>query len=300
MKTSCLLQPFARRSSWLGTLAVLAWLLASASRVQAAYTLQSGTDYLNVYFNDGFSPIAGTDPTPNTTAGTGTPLASYSWLAGSATPGLVNSGTYNSGSMSSANASAQVSYLQPTFVSGGGSNSVGQVSPIGTSVTLNNTGSGVAEVRVDWTAAYTYSGSSSQVADFLLMDFAGTLGTYAAVAGEENFQVNAGPIHTATLPIGGDWLSSAGYPGLNTSANFWGYDATTPFHGDPNASGGALTINNGDTLTESGFLDLIIDPGSAQVVIQAAPEPSSLSLLGGLGMILAVRVRRNQQPGAVS
>ncbi len=284
-------------------LAVLTLLLVAASRVQASYTLLSGSDYLNVYFNDGFSTIAGTDPTPNTTGGTGTPLTSYAWLTSGTTPGLVNSGSYNTGPMSSANANAQVSYQQPTFVTGGGSNSTSQLSPIGTSMTFNNTGPGVAELRVDWTAAYIYSGTPTANLEYLLVDFAGTLGTYVLLAGEENFQVNAGAIHTATLPIGGDWSNSSGYPtGVNPSANFWGYDTTTPFHADPNNSAGTLVINNGDTVTLSGYLDLIIDPGSAQVVIQAVPEPSplALSLLGGMGMILFFRAHRHRQSGAAS
>src|SRR3954470_2267472 len=93
-------------------------LLASAGVAQAQYTLNPSSDYLNVYFYDGFSPVYGTDPTPFTVNGTGTRLTSYSWVNGSSTPGAVPSGSFNTGPMSTANASAQVSYQQASLFVG--------------------------------------------------------------------------------------------------------------------------------------------------------------------------------------
>jgi hypothetical protein len=276
----------------------LALLLASVRFAQAQYTLVPSSDYVNVYFNDGFTTYAGTtDPTPNTANGTGTPLSPYSWLLSSVTPGPVPTGSYNTGSMITANATAQISYQQASLFAGSNSVSQSGVSPVGTSMQLVNTGAGVAELRVDWTAMYTYTGPTTQTPDFLQLNISGAVNNYTIVAGEENFQVNAGPTLNAGIPIGGDFVTPSSYPGgVNTLANFWGYASpTTSFSAAPSGFAGAQSINNGDTLTVTGFLDMIVDPGSINLTIEPAlvPEPGSLalSLVGGLGLFFKFRKR---------
>jgi hypothetical protein len=281
-----------------GVFALLMLLLASGRPALAQYTLVPTTDYLNIFFYDGFSTIAGTDPTSFTVNGTGTPLASYSWVNGSTTPGPVPSGSYNTGPMSSVNATAQISYQQASLFFGSNSVSQSGVSPVGTSLALNNTGGGVAELRLDWKASYTYSGpNGASTPDLLQLTLSGTVNNYTIIAGEENFQVNAGPLANASIPIGGDFVTPSSYPGgVNTLANFWGYQSpTTSFSfAAPSGYGGQQLINNGDTLTVTGFLDTLVDPGSINVTIQAAPEPGSLSMLLMGGLILAGRIRRRK------
>jgi hypothetical protein len=282
-------------------LVCLMLLLASPRVAHAQYSLIGSSDYLNVFFYDGFSTYGGTtDPTPFTVNGTGTALTSYSWLNGSTTPGLVVSGSYNTGPMITGNATAQVSYQQASFFVGSNSLSQAGISPVGTSLQLNNFGAGVAEVRIDWTATYNYSGPNAvSTPDFLQLSMSGTVNNYTILAGEENFQVNAGPTLNAGIPIGGDFGSPNFYPypgGVNPLANFWGYTSpTTTFSTAPNAYGGPQLINNGDTLTVTGFIDMIVDPGSINVTIEAAPEPGAFafSLMGGLGLMLAARKRKN-------
>jgi hypothetical protein len=276
-------------------------LISMAARLaQAQYALIPSSDYVNVYFFDGFTPVYGTDPTSFTTAGTGTPLTSYSWVNGSTTPGAVPSGSYNSGPMSTFNASAQVSYQQASLFVGSNSLSQAGISPVGTSLTLNNFGAGIAELRIDWIASYTYTGPNGvQVPDLLQLTLSGTVNNYTIFAGEENFQVNAGPTANGSIPIGGDFVNPSSYPGgVNTLANFWGYQSpTTSFTSiSPSGNGGPLLINNGDTLNVSGFIDILVDPGSIELTIDAVPEPSSiaLSLAGGLGLFFGLR-RRNRE-----
>jgi hypothetical protein len=203
--------------------------------------------------------------------------------------------------MITANATAQVSYQQASLFFGSNSLSQAGISPVGTSLQLNNTGAGVAELRVDWMATYTYSGPNAiPTPDYLQLGMSGTVNNYTILAGEENFQVNAGGTLNAGIPIGGDFGSPNFYPypgGVNPLANFWGYAfPTTSFSTAPNAYAGPQFINNGDTLTVSGFIDMVVDPGSINVTIEAVPEPGSfaLSLMGGLGLMLAVRKRNRK------
>ena len=276
-------------------LALCLGLLSASQRVaQAQYTLLPTSDYLNVYFNDGSGTVYGANPTLFTTGGQGTPLATYSWLNSSTTPGPVPSGSFNTGLMATPNALAQVTYQQASlFV---GSNSVNQpfASPVGTSLELTNIGSGIAELRIDWVAQYSYSGpNGALVPDAMLIGMAGTVSNYTVLAGEENFQVNANPIVNASIPIGGDFVAPNNYPypgSINPAASWWGYTApTASFNSSPDAFGSTQLINNGQTLTVTGFIDVLVDPGSVNVVIEA-PEPSALALsLIGFGLILGRR-----------
>jgi hypothetical protein len=266
-------------------------LLSLARQASAQYTLIPSSDYVNVYFFDGFSPFYGTDPTPNTISGTGTPLTSYTWVNGSTTPGFVPSGSFNTGPMSTINATAQVSYQQASLFVGSNSVSQSGISPVGTSMQLNNTGSGIAELRIDWVAQYSYSGPNGvQTPDFLLLNLSGNVNNYSVLAGEENFQVNAGPTLNAGIPIGGDFAAPNFYPypgGVNPLANWWGFSSpTTSYVSTPNTLAGPQLINFGDTLTVTGFIDILVDPGSMNVLIEA-PEPSTLALsLVGFGLIM--------------
>jgi len=202
--------------------------------------------------------------------------------------------------MTTANASAQVSYQQASLFVGSNSVSQSGVSPVGTSLALNNTGSGVAELRLDWTASYLYSGPSGlQTPNFLLLSISGTVNNYTILAGEENFQVNAGPIANASIPIGGDFVAPNFYPypgGVNPLANWWGFTSpTTSFASSPNGSGGPQLINTGDTLTVTGFIDVLVDPGSIQLTIEAVPEPTAPFLcVVAIGAILALQCRSHR------
>ena len=275
-------------------LSALLLLLTLARQASAQYALIPSSDYVNVYYFDGVNPIYGTDPTGSTVAGKGTPLSSYTWLNSSTTPGPVPSGSFNTGVMPGGSGTAQVSYQQASLFFGSNSVSQSGVSPVGTSLQLNNTGSGIAELRIDWVAQYLYSGpNGQQTPDFILLSMSGNVNNYSVLAGEENFQVNAGPNLNAGIPIGGDFVAPNSYPypgSINPSANWWGYTSpTTSYASSPNAFAGTQIINTGDTLTVTGFIDLLVDPGSVNVLIEA-PEPSALALsLIGFGLILRRR-----------
>jgi formylglycine-generating enzyme required for sulfatase activity len=270
-------------------LALAAVLLPPAS-VHAQLTFQYG--FLNFYFGDGVSPspIFGTSPyAPNQTVNlSGTPLtaAGQSWLmtsgAGAPTPGFATTPyTYNSGASSSyANVAAK--WVMGGNNTGLSNNYTGPGNMAGTSIDLVNTGPGAAEVRMDWIAHYkNNSGQIFPLSTIMNVFVNGTLGTYTAVASAETWQLAPGgnPVtYTASLPIGGDWSSPAGYPSgvnpLNPNGAFWGYDITSPFQQYVFASAPPYGVGmaKGDSLTVTGYLDLIIDPGSAHIEIMGKPS----------------------------
>jgi hypothetical protein len=119
---------------------------------------------------------------------------------------------------------------------------------------------------------------------FNLVDFDGNLPTtsdFAAVASSDTYTINGGPGNTASIAAGGSYVT---YPSiLDPSALFFDFGTGVPghFHGDPNGLGtpNYASLNLGDTVTLTGFIDLFVDPGTAQVTVVPVP-PLSITKLG--------------------
>ncbi len=162
------------RNLLLATLISLPMSSVPSARAQSYTALST---YLNVYFNDSAasstvapgkgntkSPYFPTlETVPSSSTGIGLPLANYgagSWLEGFGTswPGFTTA-TFNPlPFVSSGKATGQVSYDQGSFFMGSNTVSSTTVSPYGTSLSLTHTGSGIAELRLDWTTSYLYTG----------------------------------------------------------------------------------------------------------------------------------------------
>lgn len=281
---------FRRAKRCLLTVSCLAGFLASAHFVNAQFVLQS--DYVNVYFNDGngvtydsknglSGPFSGGPLVGGAANGTAlvTPLGPSA--GGVSVPG---SYAYSSAvSSPSASAVALVSYEAAHPFNG--SNNVNQttLSPLGTALSLNNNGTAVAELRIDWTATYTIS-SATSLSFFNLVDFDGDLLTtsdFAAVASSDTYKINGGSANTASIGAGGVYVT---YPSiLDPSALFFDYGTGVPghYHANPNGQGtpNYASLNLGDTVTLTGFIDVFVDPGTAQVNVVPVP-PLSITPLG--------------------
>jgi len=281
---------FRRVQRCLLTASCLAGFFASAHFVNAQFVLQS--DYVNVYFNDGNgvtydskNGLSGAFSGGLLVGGAANGTALVTPLGPSA-GGVSVGGSYAYSSVASSpspSAVALVSYeaAQPF----NGSNNVNQItlSPNGTALSLNNNGTAVAELRIDWTATYTVSTAVS-MSFFNLVDFDVNLPTtsdFAAVASSDTYTINGGSANTASIAAGGIYVT---YPSiLDPSALFFyfGTGVSGHFHGDPNGLGtpNYASLNLGDTVTLTGFIDLFVDPGTAQVIVVPVP-PLSIAKLG--------------------
>jgi hypothetical protein len=270
---------------------VIAMLLAAAWSARAQFTLISGTDALNIYFNDGFSTYTGTlNPISYLNAGTGTPVNPADLNPGSeltstffsaAAPGAIGS-SYFTGTMATANSSAEVNYEASPFV---GSNNVSQTSltPYGMTASILNPASGTAELRLDWTSRYTFSTSSGPVptAAGLYLPLGFSVNNWMAVSGQLSYyDVTSSATSVATVTFGGDYSAPADYPAslsaLAPNATFFGYKTPGLTGGGVvnNVPGTAINLANGDIVEVVGYLDILVDPGSVQLTIQPAPSPT--------------------------
>jgi hypothetical protein len=302
MKTSFLPQMIIGRSCRVGAFACLTFLLASVTCAHAQLTFNGG--FLNIWWNDGNGTTYHTDPySPQETLnGPGTALstAGQAWLIGGTTavPGTMSAFatypyTYNSFS-SSAFGSAVVNWDPATLVSGG-TNFGGSF--VGTSITLNNTSSQVAEVRLDWTAYYqNNTGNTLTLPISIYANFAGSYTTFASVSAQLFYDDPSTTSGTANIGINpaaggpGDWTSSLGYPSqLSTYAPhgaFFGYDLAShsPYYTYIGDFAPGITVNSGDTVTVIGYLDVLVDPGTVQLVFQAGPH-LDIATVGNLPVV---------------
>jgi hypothetical protein len=281
-----------------------ALLLSLAWSGRAQFNLIPGTDALNIYFFNGISTYGSTlNPTPYLSQGPGTPVDPSNLQQGSertstffshAWPGAI-SGSYSTGLMSTANSSAQVNYVDtPVF----GSNSVAQTSltPVGMNASILNPGSGIAELRLDWTAEYSFGGASgTPVTAVVALPMGVTVQNWMAVAGQISFyDVSSSMSSVAAVPLGGDFYlpTSTSYPSAlhakAQNATFFGL--TTPgLTGGfvPYDVGSTINPANGDVIEVVGFVDILVDPGSVQVSAQPAPSPGITSIqIAGTNLII--------------
>ena len=260
-------------------------------RAQQPFTLTSA--YANVYFNDGNGVVYDSKNGANNGfsggslvggAANGTALVNPLGPSGGGV--LVSGSSYSyssSASSPSPSATALVTYFPAIFY---GSNIVNQQTlvPQGTLLSLNNTGSSVVELRLDWTANYNVTAPCTLYV-FNQVDFSGKLTTindFAAVASSESYVVNGGTPDIATCAAGGSYTSYP--PALDPSALF--YDFGTGYAGGsynalPYVQGSPSTysLSSGNSVTINGFIDLLVDPGSAVVKVVAVP-PSSIRVNG--------------------
>jgi hypothetical protein len=299
------------RPAWV--IAIFTLLLAMTWSARAQYTYISGTGALNVYFtNTGLAYAGEFNPTPDLVApctqvkpadlDIGAELTPGFFFA-SALPVLPSSGTYNSGLMVLGTASASVNYsVSAGFL--GGTNYVGQSSlnPYNGVINLTNTGLGIAELRLDWTSQFKYSGNTATaIAPFAGGSVAFDLGSWVAVAGGLTIHnITQGTAQSVVISTGGDFLSSYGIPGAlfpayAPSVNFWGREVPpSPLglnSGDVfGYTGSTLPVNNGDIIETVGFMDFLVDPGSMQVIITPAPAPLLHSAnLSGTNLLVDVQ-----------
>jgi len=254
--------------------------------VPAQLTFLSGD--VNVWWDDGNGTTFGTNPylPQETIAGAGTALSAGGlvWLnAATATtpPGPQFAPyTYNSFA-SSAFGSAVVNWDPATLVSGG--TNFGTGSFAGTSITLVNNSLNVAEVRLDWAASYNNGGPAFTLPVSIYGNFAGSYATggFAAIAGQLSFtDTSVFATGTANIPIcpfticSGDWHDTTGYPGgLNANGAFFGYKNATssPYNAYVGAFAPGIAVGAGDNVTVTGYLDVLVDPGTVQLVLQSGP-----------------------------
>lgn len=281
-----------RRQLALASVLLSAFFLSRPS--QAAYTYIPGTAALNVYFANGGSVYPG-EFNPNPDLFGGGPCTQVSpahlnpgseltppYFFSSSLPGALGGlsyPSYSSGTMTLGTATASVTYFATPFFIGTNTLTQSSATPYFGQVNLANTGSTVAELRLDWTAQFTYSGTTP-IAPFAgaLVDF--NLGDWVAVSGSLTFyDITTSTASSVTVPLGGDYAFH-GYPSaLSTYApagQFWGYESpyTSGFSfANIGATGSTLSPTPGDTIETVGYLDFVTDPGSMQASIIPAPPP---------------------------
>jgi hypothetical protein len=291
--------------------AVITLLLAVTWSARAQYTYISGTSALNVYFtNTGAGMYPGEfNPTSDLPAGPCTPVGvahlnpgaelSSPYFFSLVIPGALGGAgaSYSSGPMLLGTASASVNYF--TYPSLAGTNTAqSSATPYSGQINLTNTGAGIAELRLDWTAQFTYSGTTP-IAPFAgaIMDV--DLGTWVAVAGSLTFyDITAHTASSASISIGGDFPFPPGYPialtAYSPSGAFWGLESPpSPAglgSGIAGATGSPLFPASGDVIETVGFIDLLVDPGSVQLSIIPAPAPLVHSAkLSGTNLLVDVQ-----------
>lgn len=266
MKTSLLPQMFIHHSCRIGTLVCcLTFLLASVRSGQGAFAQQAGTNQYNFYaYNGATLATDGLDPSA---PWSGLPLPALGWFNNnppwSDTIPPTSPVTVNSIAVTGS----------ATFDLGANPTGAG-----GMTLTINNTTTIPDEVRLDWEATYVNNGGNTPILAYIV-NISGTMsgtGSYWELAGGETIYY-ANNIYTAsTASIGGipnlygpagagPWIGGPG-PGSFTFT-------TPPMFFSP-----ALTILAAGTFVVQGYLDLIVDPGSVQVQIQAI-EPPALGIL---------------------
>ncbi len=298
MKASISLPPVYNHSRRITLIGVLVSSFFVSRPALAAYTYIPNTAALNIYFADNGSVFPGEfTPTPDLINGPCTQVSPVDLVVGaeltpgsffaSSSPGSIGPGTfptYNSGTMTlGLTASSSINYFPSPFLGPSNNLSQSSITPFIGQVSLTNTGAGIAELRLDWTAQFTYSGTTpiaASVGGVVNVD----LGTWVAVAGGIIFyDITASTGSSASILLGGDFFLH-GYPvGLSTATGyspagtFWGlnslYSPTGLQTGFLGGTGATITPTSGDVIETVGFIDLLVDPGSLQLSITPAPAP---------------------------
>lgn len=259
MKIPCLPQVFTCRSTRIAAfVCCLAFLLVFTRAAQAQFSQIGGTNSYNFYDFNGLN--SGSDGTDPSSPFSGQPLGAYYDFESYPDSGVIPA----TGSVT----------VNGTAVNGSATFALGP-SPTGVSgssfltLALTNLTTLPDEVRLDWTGTYEHTVASSTPIVGLIAVVQGTAtgtGSYYALAGGEAigastayFQNNG---FSAPSPLGpGPWYGGNG-PG--------NYSATATALFSPN-----LTITgNGYIFQVSGYLDLVVDPGTVQVQIEAIPPPA--------------------------
>ena len=257
MKTSLLARLFAHRPRRIAVLGCcLAALLISVRPVQAQFGQQMGTNNYNFYAYNGTTLASeGTDPDPGGPFG-GEPLSYPTYFFYS------ESGPIPATSLVTINATVVGS--SASFTLGPNPTGAGAMT-----VTLTNPNSFPDEVRLDWGTIYINNGSATPIAGFMA-NISGSLtgaGSYYALAGGETiiYGINS---YTATIQ------NSFTHAGLGAGP-WYGANGPGTFSVSPSAffSLGGPTVAHGDTIAVAGYLDLVVDPGTVQVQIEALQAP---------------------------
>jgi len=228
--------------------------------VQAQFVQTGGTNSYNLYAYNGTTLATyGGDPDPGGPFG-GEPI-----------PGLPTPIFYSgSGTIPP---TAQVMISPGGVVSSSATFTLGP-NPTGAgamTLTLTNPNSIPDEVRLDWAATYLNNGSSVKILGFVANITASLTGSspFYALAGGETIWTPPGNSYTATFQNGfthsglgaGPWYGATGAGTYNQS----------PFS---YFSFGGPTVAHGDTIAVAGYLDLVVDPGTVQVQIEALQAPA--------------------------
>jgi hypothetical protein len=258
MKPAFLCQLFAHRPRQIAILGCcLTALLLSVRSVQAQFAQQTGTNNYNFYaYNGTTSASEGTDPDPGGPLG-GEPLGYPTYFAYS------ESGTIPPTGLVTINAT--VVTASASFTLGPNPTGAGAMT-----VTLTNPNSLPDEVRLDWGTIYINNGSATPIVGFQA-NISGSLtgsGSYYALAGGETiiYGINS---YTATLQ------NSFTHAGLGAGPWYGGLGPGT-FSATSSAffSSGGPTVAHGDTIAVAGYLDLVVDPGTIQVQLEALQTPA--------------------------
>jgi len=303
MKNSTKMVSTNQRGLSAALIAIFTLLLAMTWSARAQYTLVSGTDFLNVYFADSTGTIFGVNPlgppTDYLSALTATPVSSAYLTPGSeitsaffgggwgALPGPVLSGSYTASYPGSGGASGSVNFVDSPSYATNPVHSV-NLGGVGSAINLTYGGTGIAEMRLDWTADYTFScgPAGAPIAPVIVIGLTGTVHQWVGVAGQISYEDITTPASTsvAPLPIGGDY-PSVPYPltlvTAAPNATFFGFANPptlniNPFTRDVGI-GTSFTAQNNDVIEVVGFLDVLVDPGTVQITIEPAPAPNITS-----------------------
>jgi len=267
MKTTFLLQLFIHRSRPIAAFACcLTFLFTSARPVQAQFTgpTNPGTNYYRLYAYDQASSTGfGTDPESPVSGGN----ALSPWVLLLPPTGLTHLPVSVSPPMGASSCSLNVNFVN---------NPTG----LGLILILNNPNSQPAEVRFDWAGVYNYTGPSINTPAPYSLSCSGSItGGYWEVAnGETFYDITTGQNYTSsTASVGGAPYLYSGPPhfspagsgpwlGSATSGAF-SQNSSVSFSSGPN-------INLGDGVLVSGYVDVILDPGTVQVQIGAMQPPT--------------------------
>lgn len=249
----------------------LIFLLASLHSGQAQFTMEGLGTSNNVYnlyaSNANDSVVYGTDPDPSGAYG-GDP-AGWGWLA---VPGW----SLIKGGVNIASPSPMDPQCSATFDFDN--------SPIGNGsmiLCLTNTSSAPEEMRLDWLTSYSNNSGSPQTISGFKITCSGTIGAagdYWELAGGMTIYYSGGTSTAGVASLAGSvpnfglnlygpaglgpWVGQMPGPG-NFTYNFPNMPFSPP-----------LVIPNGSAFQALGYLDLIVDPGTVEVQIQAILPPA--------------------------
>jgi hypothetical protein len=149
-------------------------------------------------------------------------------------------------------------------------------------LSLNNSTPAAAELRIDWFDNFTVLTAGSL--PHLIFNITGNCDHYYAVAGTESVYdvpqaatyvcgaINNGFTPSVPGAIAGTWYGASGAnPAINAVFDISFTNAV---------------VNVADEIQVTGFIDLIVDPGTVQVQIQTDIPPLGISTYGGSPVVL--------------